>query len=336
MRIGVDAMGGDHAPREIIRGVQQGLEYLAAADELLLYGPQDVIAAECAASGLSDPRVRTVHCSQAIEMDESPVEALRQKRDSTIARLAQAAGTGELDVIISAGNTGAFVAASQLRIKPIAGVSRPGIAVVMPTFHGPAIICDVGANVAPKPHHLHEYARMCQVFGRLIHGMTDVRVGIVSIGEEASKGNQLVKEARRLMQADPALNFIGNVEGRDIFAGTGNVFICDGFVGNVILKLTEGLAEGLFKTIRKEISEAAPELVRQFEPVVANIWRKHDFAEYGGAPLLGINSIVVICHGRSDWRAIKNAIRVSIEFRRANLNGVIAQQMTQRGREDAA
>ncbi|MEP0846596.1 MAG: phosphate acyltransferase PlsX [Phycisphaerae bacterium] len=336
MRVAVDAMGGDHAPREIIRGVKEGLAHLAPADQLLLYGPQDVLAAECAAVGLSDPRVQHVHCTQAIEMCESPVEALRQKKDSTIGRMAQAAGKGEVDAIISAGNTGAFVAASQLRIKPIPGISRPGIAVVVPTFHGPAIICDVGANVAPKPHHLHEYARMCAVFAKLILGIEETRIGLVSIGEEESKGNVLVKEARNLIKVDPTLNFVGNVEGRDIFAGTGNVFICDGFVGNVILKLTEGLAEGIFKTVRREIAEAAPDFVRQLEPVIANIWKKHDFAEYGGAPLLGINSVVIICHGRSDHRAIMNAIRVSIEFRKVDLIGVIARQMSKHGREDAA
>lgn len=336
MRVAVDAMGGDHAPREIIRGVKEGLALLSPGDQMLLYGPQDVLAAECAAIGLSDPRIQVVHCSQAIDMCESPVEALRQKKDSTIGRMAQAAGKGEVDAIISAGNTGAFVAASQLRIKPISGISRPGIAVVVPTFHGPAIICDVGANVAPKPHHLHEYARMCAVFAKLILGIEETRIGLVSIGEEESKGNVLVKEARNLIKVDPTLNFVGNVEGRDIFAGTGNVFICDGFVGNVILKLTEGLAEGIFKTVRREIADAAPDLVRQFEPVIANIWSKHDFAEYGGAPLLGINSVVIICHGRSDHRAIKNAIRVSIEFHKVDLNGVIARQMSKHGREDAA
>lgn len=336
MRLAVDAMGGDHAPREIIRGAKEGLAFLGPQDELLLYGSEDVLAAQCREIGLDDPRVKYCHCTQAIGMDESPVDALKQKRDSTIARMAQAAGKGEADILISAGNTGAFVAACQLRIKPIPGISRPGIAVVVPTFHGPAIICDVGANVAPKPRHLYEYAQMCRVFAKLIHKIDNAQIGIVSIGEEESKGNQLVKEARALIKADPRLNFIGNVEGRDIFAGTGSIFICDGFVGNVILKLTESLAEGLFKTIRKEIAEAAPELVRQFEPVVANIWRKHDFAEYGGAPLLGINSIVIICHGRSDYRAIKNAIRVSVEFDKVDLNGVIAQQMAQQGHEDAA
>jgi len=327
MRIALDAMGGDHAPREIILGAAAGLRHLSDGDQVILYGSREVIEAHCREHQLDDARVRIEHCSQAIEMDESPVEALRTKRDSTLVRMASAAGKGELDAIISAGNTGAFAAAAQLRIKPISGVSRPGIAVVMPTFRGPVIICDVGANPTPKAHHLHEYARMCQIYAREILNIPQPQVGIVSIGEEAAKGNPLVKEAHALIKGDPLLNFIGNVEGRDIFAGEGQVFICDGFVGNVTLKLTEGLAEGLFKTIVNEITQEGPTFVQQFRPIVERIWKRHDFAEYGGAPLLGIKSVAIICHGRSDHRAISNAIRVAAEQLRTKLNSVIEKQL---------
>ncbi len=328
MRIAVDAMGGDHAPREIVRGVAAGLKYLSDDDVVFLYGQQEPVEACCAEVGLDDPRVRVHHCPTIIGMQEPPVEALRAKRDSSIMRLAVAAGKGKLDAIISAGNTGAFAAACQLRIRPIKGVSRPGIAVVMPTFHGPAVICDVGANVAPKPHHLYEYARICSVYAETILGIDDPKIGLVSIGEEEGKGNTLVKEAGRLIKEDPTLHFMGNVEGRDVFAGSGEVFICDGFVGNVILKLTEGLAEGLFKTIVKELREEDENLARNFEPIVDRIWKKHDFAEYGGAPLLGINSIAIICHGRSDHRAISNAIRVATEAIRLKLNETIAARLS--------
>lgn len=324
MRIAVDAMGGDHAPREIVRGIVAGLRFLGPEDEVRVYGPSDVVARELAAIGAADPRLKTVACSQVIGMDDSPVEAVRTKRDSTIMRMAADAGSGEVDALISAGNTGAFAAACQFKIKPIKGVSRPGIAVLMPTFHGPVVICDVGANPQPKPHHLHEYARMCALYAHAMLGVERPQIGIVSIGEEESKGNSLVKEARQLIKSDPTLHFIGNVEGRDIFAGAGNVFICDGFVGNVILKLTEGLAEGLFKTIVRELEHESPELKRNFEPIVDRIWKRHDFAEYGGAPLLGINSVAIICHGRSDARAISNAIRVASEQIRRNLNQTIA------------
>lgn len=324
MRIGLDVLGGDHAPREIIGGAAQGLSFLAADDQLLLYGPREQVARECAVAELSDPRVSIEHCSEVIEMHDSPVEAVRQKRDSAIMRMAAAAGKKQLDAIISAGNTGAFVAASQLRIKPIEGVSRPGIAVVMPTFHGPVVLCDVGANVAPKPRHLHEYAHMCSLYSRNVLGTANPRVGLISIGEEDVKGNPLVKEAHNLIKNDSQISFVGNMEGRDIFGGEADVFICDGFVGNVILKLTEGLAEGLFKTIVREIKEESPELGRAFAPIVERIWRKHDFAEYGGAPLLGLSTLAIICHGRSNAKAISNAIRVATEQHRVGLIEMIA------------
>lgn len=336
MRIAVDAMGGDHAPREIVRGVAAGLKFIGESDELILYGVPELVEAECQEAGLRDARVRIEPCSQVVGMDDPPVEALRHKRDSSIARMAADAGKHIVDAIISAGNTGAFVAACQLRIKPIEGVSRPGIAVLMPTFHGPVILCDVGANVAPKPHHLHEYARMCAIYATQILKIKQPKVGLISIGEEDAKGNPLVKQARARMKEDRELRFIGNQEGRDIFAGTADVYISDGFTGNVILKLTEGLAEGLFKTIRKELEQESRDLATHFEPVVERIWKKHDFAEHGGAPLLGVNSVVLICHGRSDARAIANAVRASGELVKMNLNAKIAEQLTALASEEHA
>lgn len=327
MRIGLDAMGGDLAPAEIVRGVQAGLRFLAPDDELVLFGLRDAVQAQCREAGLSDRRVSVEHCPQVIGMDEAPVEALRQKRDSSIYRMAVAAGEGRLDAAISAGNTGAMAAASQLKIGPLPGVSRPGIAVVMPTFHGPVLICDVGANPSPKPHHLHEYARMCQCYAGLILGVKQPRIGLVSIGEEEGKGNTLVKEARALLKSDAQLRYVGYVEGRDIFGGHCDVAVCDGFVGNVVLKLTEGLAEGLFKTIVHEIKEESQELLPRFEPIVSRIWKRHDFAEYGGAPLLGIRKVTIICHGRSDRRAIANAVRVAVEQVRQGLIEVIAREL---------
>ncbi|MGE0481074.1 MAG: phosphate acyltransferase PlsX [Phycisphaerae bacterium] len=327
MRIAVDAMGGDHAPREIIRGIAAGLRFLGDADELHIFGPRARVEAECRELDLADPRVRFTDCTQIIQMDDKAVEAVRTKRDSGIVRMATAAGRGEVDAVISAGNTGAFVAACQLRVGTIPGVTRPGIAVVMPTFHGPVLICDVGANVDPKPHHLFDYARMCACYARAILKIENPRVGVVSIGEEEAKGNELIREARALIKQDSRLNFVGNAEGRDIFAGGFDIFICDGFVGNVILKLSEGLAEGLCRTIINEIEQESVALSAQFKPIVQNVWRKHDFAEYGGAPLLGLNSVAIICHGRSDQRAISNAIRVAVEEHRLELNRIIAAQL---------
>lgn len=335
MQIGMDAMGGDHAPAEVVRGVRSGLRFLGADDRILLYGAREPIEAECRAAELGDPRVSIVECTQDIGMNEAPVEALRQKRDSGVYKMAVAAGNGELDAVISAGNTGAFVAACQLKIGPIDGVSRPGIAVAIPTFYGPVLVCDVGANVAPKPHHLYQYAHMCVCYARVIMKKENARVGVMSIGEEEAKGSPLVKEARAMIRRDPRLHSVGNIEGRDVFRGLCEIAICDGFVGNVILKLTEGLAEGLFKTIVHELEQEGADLARQFAPVVDRIWRRHDFAEYGGAPLLGIRSVSIICHGRSDHRAISNAIRVAVEQVRHNLNGIIAKELSER-QEDAA
>ena len=330
MRIGMDAMGGDHAPQEIIHGVQSGLGYLSDGDGVVLFGPKERVETECRAAGLADPRVSIQDCPQVIEMGESPVDALRQKRKSSIYQMAVAAGNGELDAVISAGNTGAFAAACQLKVGAVAGVSRPGIAVLLPTFHGPVVVCDVGANTTPKPHHLHEYSRICGCYARLILGVADPRVGLISIGEEEGKGNPLVKEAGALIKRDSGVRFVGNLEGRDIFCGACDIAICDGFVGNVILKLTEGLAEGIFKTIVHEIKEESQELLTRFEPIVARIWKRHDFAEYGGAPLLGLNSVAIICHGRSDRRAIGNAVRVAAEQVRRDLNATIVRELDRR------
>lgn len=328
MRIALDVMGGDFAPREIIRGAVRGLSHLGAGDQLILFGPRDVCERECADAGLKDPRIQIEHCSEVVGMDESPVEAIRQKRDSTMMRMAVAAGKDQVDAVISAGNTGAFVAACQLRIRPVKGVSRPGIAVVIPTFHGPAVICDVGANLAPKPHQLHEYGLMSAIYSRVVLGVKRPRVGLVSIGEEDVKGNPLVKEAHNLLRNDPHLCFVGNMEGRDIFGGEADVFVCDGFVGNVILKLTEGLAEGLFKTIVGEFKAESQELAKAFEPIVDRIWKRHDFAEYGGAPLLGLGTPAIICHGRSDGKAIGNAVRVAAEQLRVQLIDLIADELS--------
>jgi glycerol-3-phosphate acyltransferase PlsX len=330
MRIGLDAMGGDFAPRETVRGARMGLRFLGATDEVVLYGVRDVVEAQCQEIGLADPRVRIEHCPEVIEMGESPVEALRQKRRASIVQLAVDAARDVLDAVISAGNTGAFAAACQLKIGAVAGISRPGIAVVMPTFHGPVVICDVGANVTPKPRQLYEYARACVCYARLILRVTEPRVGVISIGEEAAKGNLLVREAGALIRRDSSLRFVGNVEGRDIFGGQCDIAVCDGFVGNVILKLTEGLAEGLFKTIVAEIKEESLELVPRFQPIVDRIWKRHDFAEYGGAPLLGIRKVAIICHGRSDQRAIGNAIRVAVEQVNHKFIAVVAEEFNRR------
>src|SRR5205085_287062 len=190
-------------------------------------------------------RYHVVATTQIIEMDDSPVEAIRAKPDSSIAVMCKLAGKGEADAVISAGNTGACVAAAQLRMRNLPGVSRAGIAVIMPTLHGPIVLCDVGANIEVKPKHLEQYGIMAGAYARAVLGIENPRVGLLSVGEEDAKGTTMVKESRKLMRDEPLINFVGNVEGRDLFKGIVDVVVCDGFVGNIVLKFTEGMAEGL-------------------------------------------------------------------------------------------
>ena len=221
-----------------------------------------------------------------------------------------------------------------MRLLP--GVSRPGIAIILPTTHGQVVICDVGANPEPKPQHLEQYAYMAGAYATAVCGVQDPRVGLLSIGEEDAKGNSVVKETGKLLRDEPQINFVGNVEGRDLFTGVVDVVVCDGFVGNIVLKFTEGMAEGLFKLIAAELQEAAPELVGNFAPVMKKIYAKHDWQEYGGAPLLGVDGYCLICHGRSEAKAIKNAIRVAKTLTTSNINDTIVKRIRDSIRPDAA
>ncbi len=326
MRIGIDAMGGDYAPKEIVRGAVEALARLKNVD-LVLYGDRNAVNAELDRLGPPAGRISIVHTTQVIGMSEVPVEAVKQKKDASMCRAAQAAGDHEIDAVISAGNTGAFAVVSQLRMRLLKGVSRPGIAVVIPSFTGPITLCDAGANLAPKAYHMVEYGIMASAYARHVLKVERPRVGLLSVGEENAKGTMLVKQAHEQMQACEAINFVGNVEGRDLFRGSCDVVICDGFVGNITLKLAEGLSEGLMKTIVKEIALASPELAAKFDPVVKRVWANHDYAEYGGAPLLGVDGVCIICHGRSDHVAIRNAVRVAAEYVERDLNTIISADL---------
>ncbi|MCC7349328.1 MAG: phosphate acyltransferase PlsX [Phycisphaerales bacterium] len=330
MRAAVDVMGGDHAPEAILKGCWEAAALLDEQDVVHLVGDEGIIKQGLEHCGLP-PAIRSIFkivaTTQIIEMDDPPVEAIRGKPDSSIAVMCKMAAKGEADVVISAGNTGACVAAAQLRMRTLSGVSRPGIAVILPTFHGPIVICDVGANISPKPKHLQQYALMAGAYAHAVCGVENPRVGLLSIGEEDAKGTTTVKEARKLMRDEPQINFVGNVEGRDLFKGVVDVVVCDGFVGNIVLKFTEGMAEGLFQTILAELQEFAPELLEQFKPVMKKIYQKHDWQEYGGAPLLGVSGYCLICHGKSDSRAIKNAIRIGKQLVNSGVNQKIVQRI---------
>ena len=334
MRAAVDVMGGDKAPAAILKGCWEAAPLLSPEDLILLVGDEAVIRAaldDAVATGNLPADQKSLYkiipTTEVIAMDDSPVEAIRAKPNSSISVMCKLVSKGEADVVVSAGNTGACVAAAQLRMRTLEGVSRPGIAVILPTFHGPVVICDVGANIAPKPKHLQQYALMAAAYATAVLGKENPRVGLLSIGEEDAKGTMIVKESRKLMRDEPQINFVGNVEGRDIFKGVVDVVVCDGFVGNIVLKFTEGMAEGLFQTIVAELHQADPKLLPQFQPVLQKIHAKHDWQEYGGAPLLGVNGYCLICHGRSEAKAIKNAIRVGKQLHATGVNHKIVDKI---------
>lgn len=328
MRIAIDAMGGDNAPDEIIAGVLESIELLAEDDELILVGPENEIEARLPSKPSRSGMISVVHAPDIIAMDDVPIESLRRKPKSSIAMIAKLAKRDQADAVISAGNTGACVAAFQMRMRNLPGVNRPGIAVVFPTPGGLVTICDVGANIACKPIHLYQYGVMASVYSRHLLGIKNPKVGLMSIGSEDAKGNELVKKTRGLMKADPRMNFVGNIEGRDIFRGTCEVVIAEGFVGNVILKLTEGLVDGLFKAIKQELMEEKIRLAMKFKPIMKRIYTKYDYNEYGGALLLGVNGTAVICHGSSQARTIKNAILASKRFYTEKINDKIIEYLS--------
>ncbi|MCK4752419.1 MAG: phosphate acyltransferase PlsX [Planctomycetes bacterium] len=329
MRIAIDAMGGDDAPKEIIAGALESIELLDESDEVILVGPKEVVESHLPSSLKSQAAtISVVHAPEVIEMDEAPIESLRKKVKSSIAVLSKLAKRGQTDAVISAGNTGACVAAFQMRMRNLPGVNRPGIAVVFPTFEGPVTICDVGANIACKPMNLYQYAVMASLYSKCLLGIENPRVGLMSIGSEDAKGNEVVKKARELMKSDSDLNFIGNIEGRDIFRGVCDVAICEGFVGNVVLKLTEGLVDGLFKAIKHELLKEKLLLVMKFKPVMKRIYKKYDYNEYGGAPLLGINGTALICHGASKSRTIRNAILAAKKYHTKKINDKIVEHLS--------
>ena len=225
-------------------------------------------------------------------------------------------------------NTGACVAACQLRMRNLQNVNRPGITAVMPTFSGPVAVCDVGANIACKPINLYQYAVMTSIYMHEMYEVDRPRIGLISIGEEDAKGNEITKKTRELLANDPNLNFIGNIEGRDIFKGVCDIAVCEGFVGNVILKLTEGLVGGLFKAIKHELKQENILLALKFKSMMKRIYKKYDYHEYGGALLLGVNGTSVICHGSSEARTIKNAILAAKKFHKNHINDRIVEYLS--------
>jgi glycerol-3-phosphate acyltransferase PlsX len=321
--IAVDAMGGDRAPAVVVEGALAYLRDPGRAS-LILVGDEPVVRRELARLGADPAAFRLVHAPERVEMGEAAATSIRRKPNSSIAVCARLVKDGEAAALVSAGNTGAVVAASQLRLRPLPAVDRPAIATTVPTQHGGCVLLDVGANSDCKPIHLLQFAAMGAVLARGLLQRERPRVGLLSIGEESSKGNELVLATHELL-ARSTLDFIGNVEGRDIFRGAADVVVCDGFTGNVVLKFGESVVELLTSMLRREILRDTRSKLGAWilGPAFRRFRKQLDYAEYGGAPLLGVNGVVIIAHGSSSPKAIKNAIRVAGEFVDRRMNELL-------------
>jgi len=320
MKIAVDAMGGDHGPSVVVEGAVSAVRELGAT--VILVGDTSAIERELhrlGATGLAGVEVR--HASQVIDMGETPSHALRRKRDSSLRVAAELVRDGKAAAFVSAGNTGAALAISMFVIGVLRGIDRPAIAAVLPNLRGFTVLMDVGANIDPKPWHLFQFAVMGHVYARDILGIANPRVGLLSVGEEEGKGNDLTREAYDQLK-ESSLNFVGNVEGRDIYNGHCDVVVTDGFTGNVALKISESLAEMLSSMIKEELrrdlrSKLGAALAL---PAFQRFKKRVDYTEMGGAPLLGIDGAAIIGHGSSPSKAIRNAVRVAGEWAKAGLN----------------
>ncbi len=311
MKIVVDAMGGDHAPENVIAGVVDALKEYKVT--IVLVGIQDRIEAELKKYKYPQELVEIVHAPEVVNMDDHAAVAIRQKKNSSIS-----IGVGLLkkpgyDAFISAGNTGACVAASTIFLGMIPGVDRPGIGCVIPTLNGFSFMIDVGANTAAKPEHLLQYAKMSKVYAQEVLGIAKPGVGLLNIGSEESKGTDLEKEAHKLLEENEP-SFIGNVEANEIYSGKASCVVCDGYVGNVALKVSEGLMESVGTLMKREIKKSPIAILGALllKSSLKEAKKSIDYSEYGGAPLLGVDGLVLISHGRSSPKAIKHAIRAAI------------------------
>jgi glycerol-3-phosphate acyltransferase PlsX len=313
LRIAVDAMGGDHAPDAIIAGALMAARRLNVG--LLLVGAEDVIARELsrhAGAGALD--VDVLHAPERIEMEEPAAAALRRKPGASIRVAAEAVRDGRAAALFSAGHTGAAVMAAHGAFKRLPGVDRPALATVIPTRKSPAVLLDSGATVECRPQHLVQFAVMGSAYARIALGCAVPRVGLLSVGEEESKGNELTREAHQLLKSAPVL-FVGNVEGRDVYSGEADVIVCDGFTGNVTLKISEGLVETVDRLLHDELSATVGTRVGYLlsRKAFLRFRKRVDYSEYGGAPLIGLDGLCVIGHGRSSAKAIRSAIAMTVK-----------------------
>lgn len=330
MRIVVDAMGGDHAPREIVEGAAKAAEELSGVSKVFLSGPEDVVKAELNRRKRLSPKIEIRHASQVVAMDETPVLAIRRKKDSSIGRAVDMLKAGEADAVVSAGNTGAMVVASTLKLRTLEGVERPAIATVLPTRGRPNVLIDAGANIDASPWMLAQFAAMGSVYAQVILGQPNPVVGLLSIGDEDIKGNETTKDAFKILEESP-LNFRGNVEGHDLFEGETDVVVCDGFVGNVVLKTSESAAMAIGHWMKEEFRLNPMRIAGAIllSGALRTLKRRMDPEYYGGAPLLGVNGVCIITHGGSSSRAIYHAIRVASESVVHHLNQLIVEKLAE-------
>ena len=327
VRVALDAMGGDKAPGEVILGaIQAAREYSMG---VYLVGREDAIRAELAKHDTSGLDLPIVHTDEVIEMDEHPAAAVRRKKNASMTLALQLVRDGSALGAVSAGNSGAMMAASLFTLKRIEGVDRPALGTVFPTRDGVSFVLDVGANTDCKPEYLQQFALMGSIYMERIFSVASPRVGLLANGEEETKGNELVLQTHQLLKAHAealGINFIGNIEGRDIPTGGADVVVCDGFVGNVVLKLSEGMAETLLGMLRTQMTSSLPNKLAAavLQPGLRKVFRRLDYAEYGGVPLLGINGSAIVAHGRSNAKAIKNALRVARQTSETDVVGAIA------------
>ena len=327
VRVALDAMGGDNAPGEVVLGaIQAAREYSIS---VYLVGREDAIRTELAKHDISGLDLPIVHTDEVIEMDEHPASAVRRKKNASMTLALRLVRDGSALGAVSAGNSGAMMAASLFTLKRIEGVDRPALGTVFPTRDGVSFVLDVGANTDCKPEYLQQFALMGSIYMERIFSVSSPRVGLLANGEEETKGNELVQQTHQLLKAHAetlGINFIGNVEGREIPAGGADVVVCDGFVGNVVLKLSEGLAETLLGMLRTQMTSSLPNKLAAavLQPGLRKVFRRMDYAEYGGVPLLGINGSAIVSHGRSNAKAIKNALRVARQTTETNVVGAIA------------
>lgn len=322
MRIAIDAMGTDHAPATEVAGALKALAELDGDIEIVFVGDEDVIRAELARhEDVPEGRVHVHHAPDRVLSSDSPAAVIRKKPDSSIVRGLKLHKEGGVDAFISAGSTGAVMASSLFILRTLPGVDRPTISTMFPTAGGPCLVVDAGANVDCRPKHLVTFAHLGQVYAKDVLKVETPRVGLLNIGEEPEKGNEVAVETFALLKADSRINFVGNVEGRDILDGGCDVLVTDGFTGNVLLKFYEKAAQFILGQIYREVKKANADVN------LDQLARVLDYSEYGGVPLLGVNGVAIICHGGSSPKAIRNAIRVAAEAVRSDLVADLADEL---------